>query len=136
MSKCSDSEQPLKHTTSLENYLSFFLSFHFNYQSTLMKNCCSSFQYPCCSHPFSTAQFSFLIHRRALYFIYNVILPCTALIVIVLMSFFLPPDSGERISIVITVLLALCIFLQVLLFVYILTAFMYQLIYVAFMHVS
>lgn len=32
--------------------------------------------------------------------------------VIILMSFFLPPDSGERIAVVITVLLALCLFLQ------------------------
>ena len=56
--------------------------------------------------------FSFIIHRRSLYFVYNVIIPCTALTMIILMSFFLPPNSGERITVVITILLALCLFLQ------------------------
>jgi len=41
----------------------------------------------------------------------NIILPCTMLSVLVMVSFCLPPDSGEKISLGISVLLAFTVFL-------------------------
>ncbi|XP_072177205.1 neuronal acetylcholine receptor subunit alpha-10-like, partial [Diadema setosum] len=49
--------------------------------------------------------------RRPLYYIFNLILPCTFVSMVALLSFFLPPESGEKISLGITVLLSLTVFL-------------------------
>ena len=69
-------------------------------------------KYACCEHPFQDISFKFVIHRRPLYYIFNVIIPCIILMTLILFSFFLPPDSGERIAVVITVLLAFTVILQ------------------------
>ncbi|XP_041477022.1 neuronal acetylcholine receptor subunit alpha-10-like isoform X1 [Lytechinus variegatus] len=49
--------------------------------------------------------------RRPLYYVFNLILPCTFVSMVALLSFFLPPESGEKISLGITVLLSLTVFL-------------------------
>ena len=70
-------------------------------------------KYKCCPHPYQDIALKFIIHRRPLYYIFNVIIPCIILMCLVLFSFYLPPESGERITIVITVLLAFTVILQV-----------------------
>ena len=74
----------------------------------------NTIKYTCCDHPFQDMAFKFVIHRRPMYYVFNVIIPCIILMCLVLFSFFLPPDSGERITIVVTVLLAFTVILQML----------------------
>ena len=73
-----------------------------------------STKYACCVIPFAEIQFTLKLERKPLYYIYNIVLPCVVQMVIILFTFFLPPDSGERIGVVITVLLVFAVYLEVL----------------------
>ena len=51
------------------------------------------------------------MRRRTLYYLFNIIFPCLWLTVLSLLGFWLPPDSGEKITLGITVLLAFSVFM-------------------------
>jgi len=67
--------------------------------------------YACCKEPFPDVTFIIHIRRRLTYFLYNVIFPCLMMSSLTLLVFCLPPDSGEKITMGITVLLAFSVFL-------------------------
>lgn len=68
--------------------------------------------YACCDYPFSDVTIEFVFQRKPLFYIFNLIIPCVIIVSMVLLGFFLPPESGERITLSITVLLAMAVFLQ------------------------
>lgn len=53
------------------------------------------------------------ISRRSNYYVFNLILPCILLSAITTLVFILPADSGEKVSLGITVLLSLTVFLLI-----------------------
>ncbi|CAF1438036.1 unnamed protein product [Didymodactylos carnosus] len=68
--------------------------------------------YPCCPgiyYPDITIYVH--IRRRILYYMFNIIFPCIWLSILSLLGFWLPPDSGEKITLGITVLLAFSVFM-------------------------
>ncbi|UJR23945.1 hypothetical protein I4U23_026913 [Adineta vaga] len=68
--------------------------------------------YPCCPgiyYPDVTIYVH--IRRRVLYYLFNIIFPCIWLSILSLLGFWLPPDSGEKITLGITVLLAFSVFM-------------------------
>uniref|UniRef100_A0A914DII9 Uncharacterized protein n=1 Tax=Acrobeloides nanus TaxID=290746 RepID=A0A914DII9_9BILA len=67
--------------------------------------------YSCCPEPYPDITFYIHIRRKTLYYFYNVIFPCALLSILTLLVFFLPPDSGEKIALGITVLLAFSVFM-------------------------
>ncbi|XP_022334302.2 neuronal acetylcholine receptor subunit alpha-10-like [Crassostrea virginica] len=67
--------------------------------------------YTCCPEPFPDVTFYIHIRRRTLYYMYNVIFPCIMMSALTLLVFCLPPDSGEKIALGITVLLAFSVFM-------------------------
>ena len=67
--------------------------------------------YACCIEPFPDVTFIIRIRRRILYYLYNVIFPCIMMSVLTLLAFCLPPDSGEKITLGITILLAFSVFM-------------------------
>jgi hypothetical protein len=67
--------------------------------------------YSCCPEPYPALIFSMFIQRRAMFYVYNLVLPCGIIALLSLFSFYLPPDSGERVSFVITVLLAMSVYM-------------------------
>ena len=67
--------------------------------------------YACCVEPYPDVTFTIVIRRRTLYYLFNVIFPCLWLTVLSLVGFWLPPDSGEKITLGITVLLAFSVFM-------------------------
>lgn len=69
-------------------------------------------KYHCCPNSFMDVTFTITMMRKPLYYLFNVIAPCLVLVTTVLFSFFLPPESGERISLTLTVLLAFAVFLN------------------------
>ncbi|XP_066933801.1 neuronal acetylcholine receptor subunit alpha-2-like [Clytia hemisphaerica] len=69
-------------------------------------------KYQCCPEPYVDITFNLVLLRKPLYFVFNVIAPCLVLVMTVFFGFFLPPESGERISLTITILLAVAVFLQ------------------------
>ncbi|CAF0719259.1 unnamed protein product [Brachionus calyciflorus] len=62
--------------------------------------------YPCCVEPFPDVVFTLIIKRKVLYFTVNVILPCLMLSALTLLVFVIPSDSGDKVTLGITVFLA------------------------------
>lgn len=66
--------------------------------------------YSCCKYPYTSVLLEVKLRRRFYYYMVNLVVPCSLIAVMVLLSFILPPESGERISLGITVLMAMAIF--------------------------
>ncbi|KAL9968569.1 hypothetical protein ACROYT_G020677 [Oculina patagonica] len=69
--------------------------------------------YVCCPEPYPDVTYTVHIRRRTKYYYVNLIIPCVLITSLTLLSFFLPPDSGERITLVITNLLAMTVFMLI-----------------------
>lgn len=67
--------------------------------------------YNCCPDPFYDVTLNLIIKRKPLYYVFNLILPCALISTLTLILFFLPPESGEKVGLGITVLLAMTVFL-------------------------
>ncbi|MFH4978614.1 hypothetical protein AB6A40_005323 [Gnathostoma spinigerum] len=59
---------------------------------------------------FPTIIFELHLRRRMLYFLYNIIAPCVMLSILTMMQFMLPCESGEKVTLGLTVLLAYSVF--------------------------
>lgn len=70
--------------------------------------------YECCKHPFSDITYTLHFQRKPLYHVVYQILPCIVITLLVMLNFIIPPDSGERISFCITILLAMSVYLLIL----------------------
>ncbi|ELU07649.1 hypothetical protein CAPTEDRAFT_135405 [Capitella teleta] len=55
--------------------------------------------------------FEVVMQRKALYYVTNLVLPCVFITTTILLVFLLPPESGEKVSLAVTILLATTIFL-------------------------
>ncbi|XP_071492913.1 neuronal acetylcholine receptor subunit beta-2-like [Diadema antillarum] len=55
--------------------------------------------------------FTIKIRRRSMHYVFNLLLPCILIASITLLGFLLPVDSGEKVSLGVTVLLSLTVFL-------------------------
>ncbi|NWS76774.1 ACH10 protein, partial [Crotophaga sulcirostris] len=66
--------------------------------------------YGCCSEPYPDVTYTLLLRRRASFYIFNLLLPCIMVSLLAPLSFYLPADSGEKVSLGVTVLLALTVF--------------------------
>jgi len=51
--------------------------------------------------------------RRSLFYIINLIFPCLLIYAVSFLGFFLPVESGEKVNLEITILLALVVFLLI-----------------------
>lgn len=69
--------------------------------------------YTCCADPFVDITYIVHVQRRVLFYLNNIIIPCIILNLMTLLAFLLPHDSGERISLVITVLLGLTVYMLI-----------------------
>ncbi|KER27262.1 hypothetical protein T265_05667 [Opisthorchis viverrini] len=69
-------------------------------------------RYECCDYDFIDIKMNIRLQRRALYYVFNLIVPCLLISGMSLMVFMLPPDAGEKISLGVTILLSLTMFLQ------------------------
>merc|ERR1719346_807689 len=68
--------------------------------------------YECCPEPYLDITFIIKIRRRTLYYFFNLIVPCLLISSMAVLDFTLPPDSGEKLSLGVTILLSLTIFLN------------------------
>ncbi|XP_069137243.1 neuronal acetylcholine receptor subunit alpha-10-like [Argopecten irradians] len=57
-----------------------------------------------------TVTFTFNLQRKPLFYIMNILCPCLLITFVAVFGFMLPPDSGEKVNLEITVLLSLAVF--------------------------
>ncbi|KAM8792602.1 neuronal acetylcholine receptor subunit alpha-7-like [Eudromia elegans] len=67
--------------------------------------------YECCKEPYPDVTYTVTMRRRTLYYGLNLLIPCVLISALALLVFLLPADSGEKISLGITVLLSLTVFM-------------------------
>ncbi|KAK3605658.1 hypothetical protein CHS0354_032616 [Potamilus streckersoni] len=67
--------------------------------------------YQCCPERYIDITYTIHIRRRTLYYGFNIIIPCLLISSMSLLLFMLPPDAGEKISLGVTILLSLMVFL-------------------------
>lgn len=61
--------------------------------------------------PFPRVRFTLFLRRKPMFYMINIITPCITMSLLALLVFYLPPDSGEKVSLGITVLLSFSVFL-------------------------
>ena len=69
--------------------------------------------YPCCDEPYPSVTVNIRIRRRALFYLFNLVIPCGVIALLASLAFFLPSNNGERISLVVTVLLSLTVYMLI-----------------------
>ena len=67
--------------------------------------------YNCCDEPFPDVTFFVHLRRRIKYYFMNIIIPCIILSCLCLAGFLLPPESGEKITLGLSVLLTITVFM-------------------------
>nr|KAG5705205.1 hypothetical protein BaRGS_011231 [Batillaria attramentaria] len=68
--------------------------------------------YSCCKEPYPDITTYILITRRPLFYIFNMILPCILITLVALLGFYIPSDSGEKVTMGITTLLSMTVFMM------------------------
>ena len=66
--------------------------------------------YGCCKEPYPDIAFYIHLTRKPSYYITNIILPSLIITVLIVLGFILPVSSGEKVSLEITVMLAISVF--------------------------
>ena len=69
--------------------------------------------YGCCPEPYPDLSFEIKIQRRTLFYVNNLVVPCVVLALLTATAFLFPPETGERISLMITILLGMTVFMIV-----------------------
>lgn len=69
-------------------------------------------KYACCAHPFTDVTISLKIRRKPLFYWFNLVIPYALLLLCLWVGYFVPPHSGERISLSLVILLAFSIIVQ------------------------
>ncbi|CAG0886492.1 unnamed protein product [Cyprideis torosa] len=69
--------------------------------------------YSCCVEPYPDITYTIILRRRPLFYVFNLILPCVLITGVALLSFYMPSDSGEKVTLGITTLLSMTVFLMV-----------------------
>lgn len=67
-------------------------------------------QYGCCADPYPDVTYTLKLKRRASFYVYNLLIPCVMISFLAPLGFYLPADSGEKVSLGVTVMLALTVF--------------------------
>ncbi|XP_078044327.1 nicotinic acetylcholine receptor alpha1 isoform X8 [Augochlora pura] len=66
--------------------------------------------YICCEEPFPDIVFNITLRRKTLFYTVNLIIPCVGISFLSVLVFYLPSDSGEKVSLSISILLSLTVF--------------------------
>ena len=69
--------------------------------------------YPCCEEPYIDITFTVGLRRKSLFYTVNVILPCVGISFLSVLVFYLPSDSGEKVTEIVNIQLRIkIIFIQ------------------------
>lgn len=68
--------------------------------------------YSCCPEPYPDITYVIKMRRRPLFYVFNLILPCLLINGIALLVFYVPSESGEKVTLGISSLLSMTVFLM------------------------
>lgn len=66
--------------------------------------------YTCCVEPYIDITFNISMRRKTLFYTVNLIVPCMGISFLTVLVFYLPSDSGEKVTLSISILLSLTVF--------------------------
>ncbi|XP_022237271.1 acetylcholine receptor subunit alpha-like 1 isoform X2 [Limulus polyphemus] len=66
--------------------------------------------YSCCDEPYPDITFNITLRRKTLFYTVNLIIPCVAISFLSVVVFYLPSESGEKVSLSISIVLSLGVF--------------------------
>lgn len=69
-------------------------------------------KYSCCVELYPEVIYTLTIRRRPLFYVFNMVFPCLLITLVAFLGFYLPPDCSEKVSIGITTLLSITVFLM------------------------
>lgn len=70
--------------------------------------------FSCCpDEPVPFMKYYIVIKRRPLFYLFNMVMPCILITLVALLGFYMPPESGEKVSMGITTLLSIVVFLMI-----------------------
>ncbi len=67
--------------------------------------------YSCCEEPYPEIYYKLVMRRRPLFYLFNMVFPCLLITLVAFLGFYLPPGCTEKVSIGITTLLSITVFL-------------------------
>ncbi|XP_071451529.1 neuronal acetylcholine receptor subunit alpha-10-like isoform X1 [Hetaerina americana] len=68
--------------------------------------------YSCCPEPYPDITYVIHLRRRPMFYVFNLILPCILINGIALLVFYVPSESGEKVTLGISALLSMTVFLM------------------------
>ncbi|XP_063979144.1 neuronal acetylcholine receptor subunit alpha-7-like [Diachasmimorpha longicaudata] len=68
--------------------------------------------YSCCTEPYPDITYEIRLRRRPMFYVFNLILPCILINGIALLVFYVPSESGEKVTLGISALLSMTVFLM------------------------
>ncbi|XP_050443487.1 acetylcholine receptor subunit alpha-like isoform X2 [Adelges cooleyi] len=66
--------------------------------------------YNCCDEPYLDITFNITMRRKTLFYTVNIIIPCMGISFLTVLTFYLPSDSGEKVTLSISILISLHVF--------------------------
>lgn len=54
--------------------------------------------YSCCAEPYPDITYTVQMRRKPLFYVFNMIMPCFLITLVALLGFYVPSDSGEKVS--------------------------------------
>lgn len=66
--------------------------------------------YSCCEEPYPDITFNITLRRKTLFYTVNLIIPCVFISFLSVLVFYLPSESGEKVSLSISIVLSLGVF--------------------------
>lgn len=66
--------------------------------------------YDCCVEPYPDITFNITMRRKTLFYTVNLIIPCVGISFLTVLVFYLPSDSGEKVTLCISILVSLTVF--------------------------
>ncbi|XP_077864966.1 neuronal acetylcholine receptor subunit alpha-9-II-like [Saccoglossus kowalevskii] len=69
--------------------------------------------YTCCPEPYPDITYTLVMRRRSLFYIYTLLVPVMLMFIVIFVGFYLPTECGERMTIFVTSMLSLIVFLTV-----------------------
>ncbi|WAQ93627.1 LGC4-like protein, partial [Mya arenaria] len=70
-------------------------------------------KFSCCPDDVPFMKYDIVIKRRPLFYLFNMVMPCILITLVALLGFYMPPESGEKVSMGITTLLSIVVFLMI-----------------------